>query len=455
MEYQQITLTEWQDMKKEIERDLLNVKLAFVRIGYNLRRIEEKELYRQDGYKTIAEFAKEEYGLGASTVSRFIAINRRFSIGGNSQFLDNRYTQYSSSALQEMLTLPDNDLEMITPETKRETIRELKKFNAEAGKELEETEQEPAETEQKPAETEQKPLNAEQEEEKTAEQSEIPQAENAENAPAEEQKEDLSPLEGLIINFFEENPKILDRLYKTDGFPDGETAVLREIVNPSGSRSVRNGAWIMIMNESDIKWKRFGGKAETLSWEDFMLETDRIYAAQAAEAGNDNILGWKKKAEGSGNEKTGDKKVDQKEAERAEAHNENGAGGAGGVQDPGQETDGSDPGESDDQLPEKEKAGGENLADRDPDEDGRETAPADGGTEQAGDSEQSIAPAQKQEETPKSSDEENRKGQKDDLKERLISTANLLLSDLQNEDWQAAEHHMKFLEVWLQEIREE
>ena len=448
MEYQQITLTEWQDMKKEIERDLLNVKLAFVRIGYNLRRIEEKELYRQDGYKTIAEFAKEEYGLGASTVSRFIAINRRFSIGGNSQFLDNRYTQYSSSALQEMLTLPDNDLEMITPETKRETIRELKKFNAEAGKELEETEQ-------KPEKTEQKPVIAEQEEEKTAEPSEIHQAENTENAQPEEQKEELSPLEGLIMKFFEENPKILDRLYKTDGFPDGETAVLREIVNPSGSRSVRNGEWIMIMNESDIKWKRFGGKAEALSWEDFMLETDAIYAAQAAEAGNDNILGWKKKAEGSGNEKTGDKKVDQKEAERAEAHNENGAGGAGGIQDPGQETDGSDPGESDDKLPEKEKAGGEDLADREPVEDGRETDPEDGGTEQAGDSEQSIAPAQKQEETPKSGDEENRTGQKDDLKERLISTANLLLSDLQNEDWQAAEHHMKFLAVWLQEIREE
>lgn len=126
MEYIQMTLTDWQNMKKEIERDLLNVKMAFVRIGYNLRQIEEQELYRQDGYNSIAEFAKAEYNLSASTVSRFMAINRRFSLNGNSQLLDARFTQYSSSALQEMLTLPDDDLDLITPETKRETIRDIK-----------------------------------------------------------------------------------------------------------------------------------------------------------------------------------------------------------------------------------------------------------------------------------------------------------------------------------------
>lgn len=462
MEYQQITLTEWQDMKKEIERDLLNVKLAFVRIGYNLRKIEEKELYRQDGYTSIAEFAKEEYGLGASTVSRFIAINKRFSIDGNSQFLDTRYTQYKSSALQEMLTLPDNDLEMITPETKRETIRELKKFNKDAEKA--EAEQEPVKVEQKPAETEQKPAEAEPEAEKPdmapGTPGEIKTAQEETKTPsAKEPKAEASPLENLVRAFFEENPKILDRLYRTGGFPIGETAAYREMVNPSGSRSVRSEAWILIMNESDLKWKRFGGKPETLSWEEFFEETDRIYAPQAAEAGNDNILGWKKEAEGQEHGKTGIKEVDKEKAGRDTVKADGSAGGteesaerAEGIQDKGPETDGGDPGEHDEQ-PEEEGHHGE------PDRQAGEQAavsggtdPEDGRTEPAGGP---VAPVQEPgNEAEKTGETGGMPEEEDSLKSRLVNTAGLLLADLQNEDWSAAEHRLHFIKVWLEEIWE-
>lgn len=472
MEYRQITLTEWQDMKKEIERDLLNVKLAFVRIGYNLRKIEDQELYRQDGYKSIAEFAKAEYGLSASTVSRFMAINRRFSIGGNSQFLDNRYTQYSSSALQEMLTLPDHDMDMITPETKRETIRELKKFNAEAGEEVEKEntalpeEQSTTGTENDRLATENAHLATENADPPT--ENAIPETEQTESG----RKAEATPLETLIRAFFKDNPQLLDRLYQTGNFPDGDTAVFREVVNPSGSRSVRSGALFLIMNESDIKYKRFGGKAETLSWEDFFLETDRIYAEKAEKAGNDNILRWRKEKA----EETKDEKDKEKENENADKADENGAGGVEKIQDKGPETDRRDPGEHDVQHPEESETGGQNKsagetdtlhggedqaagepghAPMQPGSDGtgtdnRNTVPAGGGN--------TVAPAQKSGEEEGNTEEKPEEktgvsGEENDLKNRLVNTANLLLSDLQHEDWKAAEHRLKFIKIWLEEIR--
>ena len=78
MEYKQITLTEWLDIKQKLKEDIssaknkLNgLKKDFVKIGYRLRQIDDNELYRQDGYKSIAEFAKAECGLSPSDTTRW------------------------------------------------------------------------------------------------------------------------------------------------------------------------------------------------------------------------------------------------------------------------------------------------------------------------------------------------------------------------------------------------
>ena len=77
--YEQMTLTEWMDIKEKIRKDMNSVKHAFVRIGYNLRRIRDDEMYKQDGYDNLADFAREELGIGASMVSRLIR-SRKFGI---------------------------------------------------------------------------------------------------------------------------------------------------------------------------------------------------------------------------------------------------------------------------------------------------------------------------------------------------------------------------------------
>lgn len=122
MEYVQMTLDDWTQMKQKLRQELIGVKQSFVRIGYALRQIDDQRLYENDGYKSIAEFAKAEYGLEASTTSRFMSINREYSIDGYSEHLRPEYTDLGRSQLEEMLKLPDSDRQMIQPEASREDM---------------------------------------------------------------------------------------------------------------------------------------------------------------------------------------------------------------------------------------------------------------------------------------------------------------------------------------------
>lgn len=131
-EYRQITLDEWTQWKEDIRRKLNETAGNFVYIGYRLKQIRDSGMF--GGAADIFEFAEKEYGLGKSTVSRFIAINERYSEGGNSLELKEEYRGFSSSKLSEMLTLPDSEIELITEKTTIREIRDLKAFNNEAEK---------------------------------------------------------------------------------------------------------------------------------------------------------------------------------------------------------------------------------------------------------------------------------------------------------------------------------
>lgn len=126
-EYTQITLDEWLQWKEDIRRKLEETADNFVYIGYRLKQIRDSGMY--DGAADIFEFAEKEYGLGKSTVSRFIAINEKYSKDGNSIELKEEFRGFSSSKLAEMLTLPDNEIQLITEKTTIREIRELKSFN--------------------------------------------------------------------------------------------------------------------------------------------------------------------------------------------------------------------------------------------------------------------------------------------------------------------------------------
>ena len=84
-------------------------------------------ILRASGYKSIAEFAWNEYKIRDDAVSRMIDVNDRFSEDGYSDRLDEKYSGYGASLLAEMITMSDAVIDALPPGTTREVIREVKK----------------------------------------------------------------------------------------------------------------------------------------------------------------------------------------------------------------------------------------------------------------------------------------------------------------------------------------
>ena len=73
--YQSLTYTEAKDILQE---KLMNIKMNFIAAGYYLKYIRDNELYLEDGYKTIWEFAEDNYGIKRTTASRWMQMNDKF-----------------------------------------------------------------------------------------------------------------------------------------------------------------------------------------------------------------------------------------------------------------------------------------------------------------------------------------------------------------------------------------
>lgn len=223
MEYVQLTLDDWVQMKQKLKQELLGVKQSFVRIGYALRQIDDQKLYEQDGYKSIAEFAQAEYGLGPSITSRFMSINKEYSVDGYSEHLRPEYADMGRSQLEEMLKLPESDRQMIHPETSREDIRELKRFNKSA-----------------------------------------PDAEQADS------------IEKLVQKFYEINPETMKKLEQSAAYAEWNIGKMAEIVNPSGTRTFRMGMFFAAMYEQNLQIKQFGQTPRPMSWDKFFEISKKI-----------------------------------------------------------------------------------------------------------------------------------------------------------------------------------
>lgn len=121
------TIGTYQEFKKALDTELYNQAEGFVRTGYLLKVARDTDILRESGYATVAEFAHAEYGLTKDVVSRYIAINDRYSEGGYSDRLQEQYQGYGVAKLQDMLTLPDAIIEVMSPEMTRKDIQEVKR----------------------------------------------------------------------------------------------------------------------------------------------------------------------------------------------------------------------------------------------------------------------------------------------------------------------------------------
>lgn len=116
----------FQAFQEAMDHEIKEASEGFVRIGYLLKVARDTDILHESGFKSVAEFASSRYGLAADIVSRYIAINDRFSEGGYSDRLADRYQAYGMTKLAEMLTLPDEVITAIPTTATRQEIREIK-----------------------------------------------------------------------------------------------------------------------------------------------------------------------------------------------------------------------------------------------------------------------------------------------------------------------------------------
>lgn len=118
------TFSEWQ---QELDTELVKSAESFVKIGYLLKVARDTDILVNSGYVNVVDFAKARYGLDKTQVSRFIHINDRFSEGGNSAELQDRYKGMGYAKLTIMLQLPDEINEEISADFSKSEIEDIKK----------------------------------------------------------------------------------------------------------------------------------------------------------------------------------------------------------------------------------------------------------------------------------------------------------------------------------------
>lgn len=224
MEYMQLSMDDYIQSKNEIKQELGGIVKSFVRIGWQLTRIDKSGAYKHDGYNTIAEFAKAEYGMNPSGVSRFMNVYERYSLPGDTPELQEQYKDFKFAQLTEMLQLPEEDRQIFHAEDKREDIRELKDFNKE---------------------NENNPMNL----------LDWKSAQNTEDK-----------LKATIQEFFHEKQGVLNTLYSSETYQAGNIKGMSQIINPGDSMSYRKGTVFLMFHQEDITVKIFNGEMKNITW---------------------------------------------------------------------------------------------------------------------------------------------------------------------------------------------
>lgn len=119
-------ISNYEQLKTALNTELKSAAISFVRIGYLLKTARDTDLLKDTQYNDVNEFAAGEFGLDKSQVSRFMSINDRFSIGGYSEHLEDKYSEFGSSKLSLMLTLPDSINENLSPQYSKSDIQAIK-----------------------------------------------------------------------------------------------------------------------------------------------------------------------------------------------------------------------------------------------------------------------------------------------------------------------------------------
>jgi len=113
----------YQQFKSELSYELNKAANSFIRIGYLLKVARDSEILKDSPYSSYLEFAREEFHIDESQVSRFIGIQERFCKTDDPEQLKDEYQGYGVAKLGIMLTLPDHVNEELSPDMSKAEIK--------------------------------------------------------------------------------------------------------------------------------------------------------------------------------------------------------------------------------------------------------------------------------------------------------------------------------------------
>ena len=115
----------YQEFKQALDAEMHKVAEGFVKIGFLLNFAAETNILEEGGYANVNDFAKAEYNIDPTQVSRFVNIYKRFGVHGEPRLKD-QYSNHGVAKLGIMLTLPDYINEEIAESYSKSEITAMK-----------------------------------------------------------------------------------------------------------------------------------------------------------------------------------------------------------------------------------------------------------------------------------------------------------------------------------------
>ncbi|MBD5461493.1 MAG: hypothetical protein HDR24_00305 [Lachnospiraceae bacterium] len=117
---------EYEALDREIKRTMRRSAKDAVQLGFMLRQMMEKKMW-EAAFDCFDAYLEKELRIDYSMANRFMNINRKYSVSGNSMEISAEYEEYSQGLLIEMLNMPPELEAKVTPDMTVKQVREIKK----------------------------------------------------------------------------------------------------------------------------------------------------------------------------------------------------------------------------------------------------------------------------------------------------------------------------------------
>lgn len=117
---------EYEGLDREIKRTMRRSARDAVQLGYMLRQMAEKKIWAA-AFDSFDEYLSRELCMDYTMTTRFMNINRKYSVSGDSMEIAEEYEEYSPGLLIEMLNMPPELEAGVTPDMTVRQVREIKK----------------------------------------------------------------------------------------------------------------------------------------------------------------------------------------------------------------------------------------------------------------------------------------------------------------------------------------